>query len=132
MYIHLKIIGTLLIALALLHFIFPKYFKWETELKALSLINKQMMVIHTFFVAFTVFLMGLLCVIQTSELMNTSLGKTISIGFGIFWFMRLVIQFFGYSSQLWKGKTFETIIHIAFSCFWVYLTTVFFTIGFSN
>ena len=129
MYIHLKIIGFLLIVLALLHFIFPKYFKWETDLKSLSLINKQMMIIHTFFIAITVFLMGILCLIETTEIINSSLGKTITLVFGVFWFARLIIQFFGYSSQLWKGKMFETIAHVTFSCLWVYFTSIFFMIG---
>tara|TARA_R110000737_G_scaffold217581_1_gene233983 strand:- start:720 stop:905 length:186 start_codon:yes stop_codon:yes gene_type:complete len=48
MEVHLKIIGVLLMALALVHIIFPKYFNWKEELKSLSLINKQMMTIHTF------------------------------------------------------------------------------------
>ena len=54
MEIHLKIIGTLLIALALIHLVFPKYFNWKTELQSLSLINRQMMSIHTFFMRFTI------------------------------------------------------------------------------
>jgi hypothetical protein len=128
MQIHLKIIGCLLIALALLHIVFPKYFNWKEELKSLTPINKQMMEIHTFFIALTVLLMGLLCLTSSAELVNTSLGKRISLGFGIFWGIRLVIQFFGYSSNLWKGKSFETTMHIFFSVLWIYLTYVFFTV----
>jgi len=112
-------------ALALVHIIFPKYFKWEEELKSLSLINRQMMIVHTFFIALAVFLMGLLCVTSTAELIETKLGKTISLGFGIFWAVRLLIQLFGYSTDLWKGKTFETTVHIVFSFFWTYLSVVF-------
>lgn len=125
MEIHFKIIGVLLIALALFHIVFPKHFKWKVELKDLSLINRQMMVIHTFFVALTVFLMGLLCLTSTSDLVGTRLGKNISLGLGIFWFFRLFIQFFGYSSELWKGKKFETWMHVLFSLFWTYLSIVF-------
>lgn len=125
MEIHFKIIGVLLMALALIHIIFPKYFKWKEELKHLSLMNQQMMTVHTFFIALTVFLMGLLCFISTNELIETSLGKTICLGFGIFWTIRMFIQFFVYSTKLWKGKTFETIIHIIFSILWVYLSFVF-------
>lgn len=125
MEIHFKIIGCLLIALALVHVIFPKYFNWEEELKNLSLINKQMMTVHTFFVAVTVFMMGLLCLTSTSELISTKLGKTICLGLGIFWILRLIFQFFIYSPQLWKGKTFETTVHIIFSIFWTYLSFVF-------
>lgn len=125
MEIHFKIIGFLLIALAMVHVIFPKYFKWKDELKSLSLINRQMMEIHTFFIALVVLLMGVLCVREAAALIETTLGKTISFGLGIFWTARLFIQFFGYSSTLWKGKTFETIVHIVFSLLWAYLVIVF-------
>jgi hypothetical protein len=125
MQIHINIIGILLIALALVHIIFPKYFNWDKELKYLSLINRQMMTVHTFFIAFTVFLMGLLCLTSSSQLIETNLGKKISLGFGIFWSVRLFIQFFGYSSDLWKGKKLETSIHILFSILWLYISSIF-------
>jgi hypothetical protein len=125
MQIHLKIIGFLLMSLAIAHTVFPKYFNWGKELKSLSLINRQMMIVHTFFIAFTVFLMGLLCIISTEDIVNTSLGKTISLGLGIFWIVRLFVQFFGYSSDLWKGKIFETAMHVLFSILWFYLSFVF-------
>ncbi len=125
MEIHFKIIGILLMALALVHSVFPKYFKWKEELKSLSLINQQMMTVHTFFIALTVFLMGLLCFIETTALIETKLGKTICFGFGIFWTIRLFIQFFVYSPTLWKGKKFETLAHIIFSFLWIYLSFVF-------
>ncbi len=74
-----------------------------------------MMTIHTLFVALIVLLMGLLCLTTSHDLIETSLGKKISLGFGIFWLVRLLVQFFGYSSELWKGKKFETTVHIIFS-----------------
>jgi hypothetical protein len=125
MEIQLKIIGAILILLALIHSVFPKYFHWEKELELLSLVNKQMMKVHTLFIALTLLLMGILCITSTTELITTNLGKQISIGFGIFWGVRLFIQFFGYSTKLWRGKTFETIIHIIFTFLWTYLTWTF-------
>ena len=125
MEIHFKIIGALLIVLALVHIAFPKYFNWDEELKSLSLINRQLMTVHTFFIALTVFLMGLLCLTSSNELVETSFGKKISLGLGIFWAFRLFIQFFGYSTELWKGKRFETLIHIIFSLLWIYLSVMF-------
>lgn len=122
MELQLKIIGGLLIILALVHLVFPKYFHWNKELAQLSLVNKQMMQVHTLFICLTLFLMGLLCLTSANELITTALGKRISLGFGIFWGVRLFIQFFGYSTKLWKGKTFETIIHILFSFIWTYFT----------
>jgi len=69
--------------------------------------------------------MGLLCLTSANELLNTGLGKRILLGLAIFWVVRLIVQFFGYSSKLWKGKSFETTIHIVFSIFWIYLAIVF-------
>jgi len=131
MYIHLKIIGILLMSLAFIHIPFPKYFKWKTELKPLSLINRQMMSTHTFFIALTVFLMGLLCFTSSKNLIDTEFGREISHGLGLFWVIRLFFQFFIYSNKLWKRKFFETTIHIIFSMLWLYLSTVFLTIYFS-
>lgn len=127
MEIHFKIIGVLLIALSLVHIVFPKYFNWNKELKSLSLINRQMVTVHTFFIALTVFLMGLLCLTSSTELIETNLGKKISLGLGLFWTVRLFIQFFGYSPDLWKGKKFETFMHIIFSLLWTYLSIIFLT-----
>lgn len=121
----IKIGGLLLIVLALFHVVFPTFFKWKEELKHLSLVNRQMMQIHTFFIALVVFLMGILCYTSAPDLVSTKLGKNISLGFAIFWSTRLFIQFFGYSSKLWKGKSFETIVHIIFSCLWFYLSALF-------
>jgi hypothetical protein len=67
---------------------------------------------------------------MVNKLLNyckTALGKRISLGIGVFWCARLIIQFFGYSSRLWKGKTFETTVHIVLALFWTYLTIVFVT-----
>ncbi|MBS1619585.1 MAG: hypothetical protein JST76_13765 [Bacteroidetes bacterium] len=125
MEIHFKIIGYLLVALALLHVGFPRRFEWESELKPLSLLNRQMMYVHTFFVALVVLLMGLLCITSATELNDTTLGHRVTLAMGIFWGLRLVIQFFGYSSELWRGKRFETIVHIVFSLLWAYLTGIF-------
>ena len=125
MELHLKIIGILLMLLACIHIPFPKYFRWKEELKGLSLINRQMMTTHTFFIALTVFLMGVLCFTSSEELVQTPLGRKIALGLGIFWVFRFFFQQFIYSAKLWRGKTFETIMHIIFSLLWIYLSFIF-------
>jgi len=122
---HFKIIGAILIILAFAHIIFPVYFNWKNDLIKLSLINRQMMKVHTIFIALIVLLMGILCLTSSKDLIETDLGKTISLGLAFFWTIRLLIQFFGYSSLLWKGKKFETMVHIIFSLLWIYMSGVF-------
>lgn len=125
MELHLKIIGFCLIGLGLVHVIFPKQFNWKQELSSLSIMNREMMYVHTFFIAFTLFLIGLLCLTSATEVINTTFGKRISLGLGIFWTLRLLVQFFVYSSKTWKGKPLETLVHILFSIFWTYLSSIF-------
>lgn len=132
MELHLKITGSLLILLALIHIIFPKYFNWKKELSSLSIINKQLMHVHTFFIALMVLLMGLLCLTSANELITTKLGHHISLGLGVFWTFRLLVQFFGFSSKIWKGKVFETTIHILSSLLWLYLSVLFFSVYYTD
>lgn len=129
MELHLNIIGCILIVLAIAHAAFPRYFSWKEEFGQLSTINREMMYVHTFFIALVLLLMGMLCVVSASALVHTVLGKQICLGIGIFWAARLLIQIFGYSSTLWKGKRFETGIHILFLGLWTYLSTVFISIA---
>src|SRR4051812_4759960 len=125
MEIHFRLIGYLFIVLALSHIVFPRYFNWKQELNKLSLVNRQIMLVHSFFIALMVFLIGLLCLTSAHELITTPLGKRISLGLGIFWGARLLIQFIGYSSKLWKGKLFETGVHVVFAILWTYISMVF-------
>lgn len=117
-----------MIILSLVHLIFPAYFKWKTEFASLSLINKQVMYVHTFFIALTVLMMGLLCLTSANDLMNTAFGKKVVMALFVFWLIRLLVQFFGYSPALWKGKKFETIVHILFSLLWIYICSVLFIV----
>jgi hypothetical protein len=128
MVFHLKIIGVIFIILALLHGVFPKYFNWKKDLNPLSLINREMMYIHTFFIAFVVFLMGILCLTCSNDIVETALGKKLALGLCTFWTARFLIQFLGYSTELWRGKAFETGVHILFSLFWGYVSIIFFLI----
>ena len=56
--ISIEIAGVLMIILSAVHLVFPRYFNWRTELSGLSLINRQVMYMHTFFIGFIVLLMG--------------------------------------------------------------------------
>ncbi|KGE14462.1 hypothetical protein [Sphingobacterium deserti] len=128
MEIHIKAIGILLISLAVIHAAFPRYFKWREELSTLSLINRQMMWVHTFFIAFTLLLTGVLCLLFSTDLQQSKLGRFVCFGLGLFWGIRLLFQFFVYSPSLWKGKRFETTIHVLFSLLWLYFGVVFFSV----
>lgn len=127
---NLHIIGILLVLLALLHAGFPRYFEWKAELASLSPINRQMMQVHAFFIAVVVLLMGLLCLTSALDLVSSPFGRRIAFYLGIFWVLRLLLQLFGYSRKLWKGKRRETVIHVLFTLLWCYMSGVFLWVAF--
>ena len=130
MELQLRLIGFFLILLALLHVGFARHFNGRHEFAAVSLINREMMYVHTFFIAFTVLLMGVLCLTAAADLVATPLGHKVALGCGVFWLARLFIQFFGYSAALWRGKRFETVVHVIFSALWTYLAAAFLWVGY--
>lgn len=128
----LEFSGFLMIGLALVHAVFPRHFKWAEELRSITLLTRQIHYIHTFFIALTILLLGVLCLTNPSELLTTPLGRQVCIGIFVFWFCRLLIQFFGYSPSLWKGKRFETAVHILFALLWTFFSAVFGLAAFSR
>ncbi|PVH26903.1 hypothetical protein DC487_04725 [Sphingobacterium corticibacter] len=122
---HIRIAGIISILLATIHIFFPSYFQWKKHLEKWRLIDRQIMLVHTFFIALIIFLTGLLSVTSADVLFKTRLGHQVCCGLGIFWLLRLYFQLFVYSSTLWKGKLRETSIHIIFLMLWVYMSVVY-------
>jgi hypothetical protein len=104
MELHLKIIGWILILLAIVHVVFPKRFNWTEELSSLSLINRQVMYVHTFFIALVVLLMGILCLTSAKELIETDLGKKIVLGLGVFGCLDCLFSFLGIHQCFGKAR----------------------------
>jgi hypothetical protein len=123
---HLRLAGALQIALALFHLAFPRRFGWKAELARLSPLNRQMFLVHTFFVCLVLVLIGSLSLGAPSALLEpTRLARLALAGFALFWAIRLVFQWTVYGSALWKGNRFNTAMHWAFTVLWIYLTWVY-------
>jgi cation transport ATPase len=124
--VHLKVVGLSLLLLAALHFAFPRRFQWAEELRRLSLLNRQMFLVHCFFIVLTLVLMGALALFFTDALLEaTSLARLVLAGLVIFWAARLVCQLAVYDSRLWRGNRFNTVVHVAFTGLWTYYIAVF-------
>ena len=124
--INLRVAGSLLIVLSLSHVPLAKHFRWREESALLSSFNRQVFLVHAFFVGMTVGLMGLLALSWAPALITPNpLGVPVTAGLAIFWAVRLFCQWFIYDRALWRGKPFETAVHIVFSLCWSYLTALF-------
>lgn len=123
---HIRIAGVGLLALAACHLFFGKHLNWKEECGRMSLLNRQIFYVHCFFIALTVGLMGALSLLCAPALVQPSpLARAVLIGLTLFWGLRLLFQWFVYDATLWRGHQFNTLMHIVFSCVWLYLTTVY-------
>ena len=126
MKLSLQIAGAIQLMLAITHAFFPKRFQWKEQLSRLSLLNRQIFMVHTAFICLVLIMMGALSLFAPQTLLQpTSLSKLILGGFASFWGLRLVFQWFVYDWRLWRGHTFNTVIHFLFTVMWTFLTSVY-------
>ena len=122
----MRIAGVLLLLLAAAHITFPKRFHWAEELARLSLLNRQMFLVHVCYIVFLVASMGTLSLIFTDALLEkTTLAKIVLAWLFLFWFSRLFVQWLVYDRTLWRGDPFHTAVHFAFTGLWLYLSVVY-------
>jgi hypothetical protein len=125
-YLHLKVVGTLLLALGLAHSMFGRYFQWKKELAQLSLLTRQIFQVHCFFIALLVTMVGTCSLFYTDALLGSGvLSRVVLIGFVVFWLFRLGFQFFVYDPAIWRGRKFYTAMHVIFSVFWIYVVAIY-------
>jgi hypothetical protein len=53
------------------------------------------------------------------------LARAVLFGLMLFWGVRLLVQWFVYDWQLWRGNRFHTIVHFAFTGLWTYAACVY-------
>jgi hypothetical protein len=124
--VHLRIVGILLVLLGLSHAFFSRYFGWERELAEVSLLTRQIFFVHSFFIAMGVVLGGAGSFLCADALLRPgALSRTLLAGMTVFWLCRLLAQFFAYDARIWKGDRFRTVMHVAFSALWIYVTATY-------
>lgn len=122
----LRIAGVLLLLLAGAHFTFPKRFNWAEELSRLSLLNRQMFLVHVGYIVLLLASMGVLSLFFTGALLERSqLARLVLAWLSLFWLSRLVVQWFVYDRQLWRGNRLHTGVHVVFTGLWCYLALVY-------
>ncbi len=126
--LHLRIVGCLLAGLVVVNLFVPRRFHWHEETARLSLLNRQIFQAHAVFLVLTVALCSALLLTCADALLEpTRLARAILIGLTIFWALRMLMQWFFYSPQIWRGDRLKTLVHGVFSVAWIYMSAVFAT-----
>jgi len=78
------------------------------------------------FIVVVLALMGLLSIFYADDLLQPApVNRAVLAGLCFFWGFRLFSQWFIYSSELWKGDRFNTIMHGLFTILWATYTIVY-------
>jgi hypothetical protein len=124
--VHLRIVGVLMAALVVVNVFVPRRFHWGEELARLSLLNRQIVQAHAVFLILTLAMFSVLLLAGSEALLEpTRLSRLVLAGLTGFWGLRMLMQWFFYSPDIWRGHRFNTVMHGVFSVVWIYVTTVF-------
>jgi len=124
--VHLRIAGTLLLLLAAAHPFFPKQLGWKEDLAKLTLLNRQIFLVHVGFIVLMLVLFGTLALFFAHDLVVPSrLATAVLAGLTLFWGLRFLTQQFIYDRSLWRGNRRKTVLHIVASLLWAYFAVVF-------
>lgn len=78
---------------ALFHSFFWKIFKWEQDLRKITVVNRAIIQIANLQLIYLFFFVTYVCFFHTNDLMNTRLGNILLAGMALFWLGRTIQQF---------------------------------------
>jgi len=124
--INLRLVGVLLLVLTVSQPFFFRHFKWRAELMAVSLLTRQVFLVHAVFIGLVIGMMGVLSLVFTPLLLErTPLARLVLGGMALFWAVRVAMQFFVYDSKLWRGDRARTFAHVFFAALYTYFAVTF-------
>ena len=124
----LRAAGVILVGLALGHAWFPRRFRWKEGLAGLALLDRQLMHVHTLFIAVTVGFFGVLSFLLAGAVEDGDRGGlafALLAGFAAFWGLRLAVQLLVFDRRLWRGHRGRTAIHLLLALLWSCLTALY-------
>lgn len=122
----LRIAGTGLIFLAVLHIPIGRYLRWVEDCRHLTPVNRSIFHVHTLFICLVLVLLGLPCLLAPEIFLEPSkAGRWLAWSASGFWTIRLYCQWFVYPTHLWAGKRMETAVHWWFTLVWTGLAVLF-------
>ena len=98
----IKIGGIYNLAFALFHLMFWRLFRWKEDLASLTRINRAIMQVINLCLNFVFLTFAYISLFHTTELLSTSLGRTLLVLVFIFWILRAIeeIVFFSLRKKI--------------------------------
>jgi hypothetical protein len=124
----LQFAGVSMVCLAFAHLGFSKLLNWNEDLQNLTVINRQIFIVHTVFLAIGILMLGTVCIFFSSTLTDRSqLAIVATASFAMCWFSRLVCQLFIFTGPISDNKKLEAVLRICGTLLWIFYTGLFTT-----
>jgi hypothetical protein len=126
----LRVAGAGLVLLALAHIPMSRELRWREEATRMSAQNESIFHVHTFFVCVMLAVMGARALFAPEIFIEPGTAAAwLSWTYALVWALRLYVQWFVFPQALWRGKRFETAMHVLFTVIWTALTVLFVVCG---
>ncbi len=127
--VHLRAAGALLVVLAACHVALPFGLTWPEDPEDKSLLARQLLVVHTYYLGLIYGLLGAACWILADDLALVApvepTTTALLIGAVVVWGVRLVVEVGVIDPVLWNGRASTKVGHYALIVLWSYLVVVF-------
>src|SRR5947209_8316124 len=122
----LMIAGLLHFGLLLASFSTPRVLGWESELRKVAPLTRQLVLVHGGFIVLTIIGFGAITLVAGRELLSGNvLPLAVTTFIGVFWACRLLIQLFYFDARPWLTTPFRKIGYRALYAVFAYFTLVY-------
>lgn len=111
----------------------PRVLDWNTELRKVNSLSRQLILVHGGFIALTIVAFGAITLLASAELVAGSLVALLLTTFiGVFWLARLGIQLFYFDARPWLTTWWRRYGYRALYGVFAYLATVYLVAAWVN
>lgn len=105
----------------------PKALNWRDNLRPLPLLLRQMFWVYGFFIVLMIVCFGVITLANTEALAKGEhpLARWVCGTITLFWFFRLLVQFFAFDPKPFLTTTFYRIGYHSLTVVFIYLTAVY-------
>jgi alginate O-acetyltransferase complex protein AlgI len=108
----------------------PRQLHWKTDLAKLESFNRKLLWVHGGFAVYTIVAFGVMTLLlHDSMLRGERAALVLAFFIGVYWLLRIIVDFVYYSHEDWpKGKQF-VIGHTLLTLLFVFLSSSYLTVA---
>jgi hypothetical protein len=132
LYYLLLVAAGMQLLIAVLNLGLVRIMRWQKDLERMPLIVREVFAVHSLFISITVAAFGILTLrfAETIMLGGDEISQWLAGFIGLFWSVRAMIQWTGYSAGHWRGLPAQTAVHWALFCVYAVFGAIYLTFAF--